>query len=82
MVRTYRGVEEGAWFARDDLAPFAMMGWSSVQWAFERLFTKVTGVFSNWLVKKQRGTQISSELATGATRSDNAEASPTLVSRK
>jgi D-aspartate ligase len=36
-ICSYRGVEEGLWFARDDLAPFMMMAWSSVRWAFEQL---------------------------------------------
>lgn len=40
-VRSYKGVEEASWFARDDLAPFMMMGWRSCQWAFEKLFVKV-----------------------------------------
>ena len=44
---SYRGVEEGAWFARDDLAPFFMMGWSSFQWGSEKLVTKVGSVFSD-----------------------------------
>lgn len=80
-IRSFRGVEEASWFARDDLAPFAMMGWSSFQWAFERLFTKVTGVFSSWLVKRRRSTQTGTGLAQGVTRSDDAEESATLVNR-
>ena len=40
-MRTYRGIEETAWFARDDLAPFFMMVWSSFRWASARLFAKV-----------------------------------------
>lgn len=36
-LRTYRGVEEAGWFARDDPAPFFMMAWSSLRWAFKRL---------------------------------------------
>lgn len=39
-VRSFQGVQEGAWFARDDLLPFITMGWFSLQWTFERLFTK------------------------------------------
>ncbi len=39
-IRTYHGVEEAAWFARDDLVPFVAMGWSSFRWALERLLTK------------------------------------------
>src|SRR5712692_10437178 len=84
-IRSYQGVEEGFWFARDDLAPFMMMGWSSLQWAFERLiaqFTKVREIFSNWRGKERRRTQPGTELAQGATRSEEAEASPTLVSRR
>jgi predicted ATP-grasp superfamily ATP-dependent carboligase len=30
-ARSFRGVEEASWFARDDLAPFAMMWWRSFQ---------------------------------------------------
>lgn len=48
-IGSYRGVEETAWFARDDLVPFLMVGWSSLQWALERLFAKTWGVCSNWL---------------------------------
>ncbi len=81
-IRSYQGVEEGFWFARDDLAPFMMMGWSSLQWAFERLFTKVGGIFSNWHGKERRRAQPGTELAQGATRSDETEASPTLVGRR
>jgi len=43
-IRTYQGVKEGAWFARDDMGPFVMMGWSSFRWALDRFFTKVRGV--------------------------------------
>lgn len=39
--RSYKGVEEASWFARDDLAPFFMVWWRSIQWAFEKLFSKV-----------------------------------------
>jgi predicted ATP-grasp superfamily ATP-dependent carboligase len=39
-IRTYRGVQETAWFARDDPAPFLMMGWSSLRWVFRRLFAR------------------------------------------
>jgi predicted ATP-grasp superfamily ATP-dependent carboligase len=40
-VRSYKGLEEASWFARDDFAPFLMVWWRSFQWAFEKLFTKV-----------------------------------------
>lgn len=40
-LRSYKGVEEASWFARDDLAPFIMVWWRSFQWAFEKLFSKV-----------------------------------------
>jgi len=40
-LRSYKGVDEASWFARDDLAPFLMVWWRSFQWAFEKLFTKV-----------------------------------------
>lgn len=39
-IRSYRGVEEASWFARDDLAPFFAMGWRSLQWTFDRKFKK------------------------------------------
>jgi D-aspartate ligase len=40
-LRSYKGVEEASWFARDDLTPFVMVWWRSFQWAFEKLFKKV-----------------------------------------
>lgn len=42
-MRSYRGVEETSWFAWDDPAPFMVMGWRSLQWAFSRVFKKKTG---------------------------------------
>jgi predicted ATP-grasp superfamily ATP-dependent carboligase len=81
-IRSYQGVEEGFWFARDDLGPFVMMGWSSLQWAFERLFTKVGYVFSNWRGTKRQRTQPGTELAQGAIHRSETQASPTLVSRR
>jgi predicted ATP-grasp superfamily ATP-dependent carboligase len=39
-LSSYRGVEEAAWFARDDLAPFMMMGWHSLKWGFGCLSRK------------------------------------------
>lgn len=44
-IRTYQGVEEGAWFARDDMVPFVMMGWSSFRWGVKKLFTKIGNIF-------------------------------------
>ncbi len=41
-VHSYRGVEEASWFSWDDLAPFMMMGWRSLQWASGRMFTKIS----------------------------------------
>jgi D-aspartate ligase len=38
-AHTYRGVQEAAWFARDDPAPFFIMWWSSLRWAVKRLFS-------------------------------------------
>lgn len=46
-MQSYRGIEEGAWFARDDLRPFFMMGWSSFQWGIEKAATKIESVFFN-----------------------------------
>jgi predicted ATP-grasp superfamily ATP-dependent carboligase len=43
-IRTYRDVEEAAWFARDDLAPFIAMGRSSFRWGVEKLLAKVGAV--------------------------------------
>lgn len=43
-MSTYKGVQETAWFARDDPAPFFAMGWSSLRWVFERLFARSRGV--------------------------------------
>lgn len=40
-IGSYRGIEEGSWFARDDLSPFFMMGWSSFQWGVEKVVTKI-----------------------------------------
>ena len=39
-LKTYRSVQEGAWFARDDPAPFLMMGWSSFRWGLDRFLKK------------------------------------------
>jgi predicted ATP-grasp superfamily ATP-dependent carboligase len=36
-LRSFRGVQEGSWFARDDMGPFAAMGWRSLETAFRRL---------------------------------------------
>ena len=81
-IRSYQGVEEGFWFARDDLAPFRMMGWSSLQWAFERLFAKIRDKFSHSHGKQRLRTQPGTEIVQRATRSDEAEVSPTLVRRR
>jgi D-aspartate ligase len=35
-VRSFRGVREGAWFARDDPGPFAAMGWEALKLARHR----------------------------------------------
>ncbi len=40
-VRSYKGLEEAAWFARDDIAPFFMVWWCSFQWALGKLSAKV-----------------------------------------
>lgn len=39
-LRTYQGVEETAWFARDDPLPFFIMGRSSLRWVFDRVFAR------------------------------------------
>lgn len=40
-VRSYQGVEEAFWFARDDPAPFLAMIWSSLRWGGKRLLGKL-----------------------------------------
>ena len=55
-LRSYRGVEEAAWFARDDLAPFIMMGWHSFKWGFERITKKIGNKRSVLPVAEQPGT--------------------------
>jgi len=36
-VRSFRGLEETAWFASDDLRPFLAMVWHSLRWLLRRL---------------------------------------------
>ena len=38
-VRSFRGVEEASWFARDDLAPFVAMLSFSLQWKLKQMST-------------------------------------------
>jgi hypothetical protein len=33
-------VQEVSWFARDDLLPFVTVGWRSLLWPLERLFSR------------------------------------------
>lgn len=40
-LRTYQGVEEAFWFARDDPLPFLAMAWSSLAWGGKRLLGKL-----------------------------------------
>ncbi|HEY1350076.1 MAG TPA: hypothetical protein VGF67_10670 [Ktedonobacteraceae bacterium] len=40
-LRSYQGVEEAFWFARDDLRPFLAMVGSSLAWAGQRLLAKM-----------------------------------------
>jgi D-aspartate ligase len=79
-VRSYRGVEEAFWFAWDDLAPFIMMGWRSLRWAFERLFAKTRGMYSNWLGIGRSGARHTKVLAEHGTPLSE-EASPILANR-
>ncbi len=51
---SYRGVEEAGWFARDDLAPFIMMGWHSLKWGLERISQKVWNIRSGSLSTRQQ----------------------------
>ena len=48
-ARSFRGVEEASWFARDDLAPFAVMWWRSVQVACQpvALRSLIAGILSS-----------------------------------
>lgn len=39
-LRSYKGLEEVSWFAWDDLAPFFMMGWRSLQMAIGGILKK------------------------------------------
>lgn len=45
---SYKGVEETSWFARDDLAPFIGVWWSSFLWGGEKLLTKAGNAFSRF----------------------------------
>jgi hypothetical protein len=49
-VRSLQGLEEGAWFTRDDLVPFAAMCWASLDKATRMLVT----VCWDFLVKNGR----------------------------
>jgi predicted ATP-grasp superfamily ATP-dependent carboligase len=40
-LRSYQGVEEAFWFARDDPLPFLAMIWSSLVWAGKRVLGKL-----------------------------------------
>lgn len=40
-LRSYQGVDEASWFARDDLTPFIMVWWSSLLKASEKLFPRI-----------------------------------------
>jgi D-aspartate ligase len=78
-IRSYQGVEEAMWFAWDDLAPFIMMGWNSLEWTFGQLFTKARYACFNWLGlgHGRRNTQRRTTLAkAGTSRSDVASTSP------
>jgi D-aspartate ligase len=80
-VRSYKGVEEASWFARDDLAPFTMMIWRSFQWGFDKLFTKARRIASSVLVPGSKRRQPGTALAEHATqRSEDAQ--PALANRK
>lgn len=57
-LRSYKGVEEASWFARDDLAPFLLVWWRSFQWAFEKLFNKfLKGCFGLLQIGRKRQAQ-------------------------
>jgi len=77
-LRSYKGVEEASWFARDDLAPFLMVWWRSFQWAFEKLFTKVLKACLGFLqVGRKRQVQHSKVLV--ETQTPQSVDSPTTV---
>src|SRR4029077_7410905 len=40
-VRGYNGIQEGAWFAKDDLGPFLRMVWTSCTRPFRKLARSV-----------------------------------------
>ncbi|GAC1345835.1 MAG: hypothetical protein NVSMB27_08490 [Ktedonobacteraceae bacterium] len=80
-MRSYRGVEETMWFARDDLAPFIMMGWSSIQWGIGRFCEKVWNVCSRWLGTR-RSRRLQDTVLDTSKLSHSDEASPTLANRR
>ena len=45
-LRSYKGVKEGFWFARDDMRPFFAMLWHSFAWGCNKLGKRVGGLFS------------------------------------
>jgi predicted ATP-grasp superfamily ATP-dependent carboligase len=75
---SYKGVQEASWFARDDLAPFLMVWWRSFQWAFEKIFSKVTKACLRLLqVGRKRQVQHSKVLV--ETQAPQGVKSPTTV---
>jgi D-aspartate ligase len=47
-LRSFRGVEEAAWFARDDLKPFGMMAWRLIRKAEQHFLTRRRAVPAWW----------------------------------
>lgn len=74
-VRSYKGIEEASWFARDDLAPFFMVWWRSFQWGFEKLFTKVIKACARFRRKRQ----VQNEIVLVDTQEPQSVDSPTAV---
>ncbi|MGH2479061.1 MAG: hypothetical protein ACRDHW_05340, partial [Ktedonobacteraceae bacterium] len=46
-LRSYKGVEEAFWFARDDPLPFLAMNWHSFLWGCGKLGKKIGNLFGN-----------------------------------
>jgi hypothetical protein len=77
-LRSYKGVEEASWFARDDLAPFFMVWWRSFQWAFEKLFTKVTKARARLLLVRRKR-RVQNDIGLVDTQAPQSVDSPTAV---
>lgn len=52
-LRSYKGVQEAFWFARDDKRPFFAMLWHSFAWGCNKLFKRVGKSFSKQPIAAQ-----------------------------